>query len=125
MKMPPPRVLPMGIFSKFAGRPDRKKTVVKSEAVQKPKYRGVELVATGSDCCDAVRALENARFLDAEAPRLPLRDCDAPKCECVYRRFDDRRDEPRRIADVAYDIAGEIRQGDQRSNISSGRRDED
>jgi hypothetical protein len=49
------------------------------------------------NCCDAVQARRNARFLSTEAPRLPLADCStSDTCSCVYKHHADRRREPRR-----------------------------
>ena len=60
------------------------------------KYQCVEIVAPVSGC-DVVRALKGMRLLSAEAPRLPLADCDrSMNCKCTYRHFDDRRGGPRR-----------------------------
>lgn len=41
--------------------------------------------------CEAATALIGKRFLSKDAPRLPLRDCDQPACQCRYRHHDDRR----------------------------------
>lgn len=60
------------------------------------KYHCVEIIAPASGC-QAARALKNMRLLSADAPRLPLADCDHPgNCKCIYRHFDDRRQGPRR-----------------------------
>lgn len=49
--------------------------------------------------CPAARRLGETRFLVAQAPRLPLADCDLPDdCECVYRHHADRRARERRRA---------------------------
>ena len=53
----------------------------------------------GRYCCWAVRALESKTFLSAEAPPLPLADCDRKaQCRCVYRHLQDRRVSPGRRA---------------------------
>lgn len=47
--------------------------------------------------CQAAHAIKPLRFLAVEAPRLPLPDCATPgSCTCVYRKYDDRREGPRR-----------------------------
>jgi len=49
-------------------------------------------VAPGEDCCGAVAALKDQRFLLEEVPRLPLEACDrVGGCQCTYRNFADRR----------------------------------
>ncbi len=53
-------------------------------------YRAVAILS--EDCaCDAVRELGKERFLTADAPLLPLADCNQPQCACKYRHFKDRR----------------------------------
>jgi hypothetical protein len=53
-------------------------------------FRGVA-IKTGSQCCEAAKQLQGARFLSASAPRLPLPDCGAAACRCRYVHFQDRR----------------------------------
>jgi hypothetical protein len=53
-------------------------------------------IECGTDACPAANELRNMRLLSGEAPQLPLPDCDAPRCDCRYVHFDDRRDEDRR-----------------------------
>ena len=54
-------------------------------------------VATAGGGCEAAKALKGKRFLGSEAPRLPLKECTAPAtCRCLYRKYADRRDGPRR-----------------------------
>ncbi len=43
------------------------------------------------DACDAAKRLAGERFLASESPDLPLKDCDAAKCECYFAHYDDRR----------------------------------
>jgi hypothetical protein len=48
-------------------------------------------------CCEAVQACRNARFLSSDAPRLPLAECSTSEtCTCVYKHHADRRAQPRR-----------------------------
>lgn len=53
-------------------------------------------IATGWPSCAAARELEGQSFLSAEAPLLPLRDCDQASCDCAYQHHRDRRGGPRR-----------------------------
>jgi hypothetical protein len=54
------------------------------------QFYGVS-VEPGLNCCDAVKAISRDRYLQGEAPRLPLPDCDLDECRCVMRPEDDRR----------------------------------
>lgn len=44
--------------------------------------------------CDAVKAIGDRLFLDADrdTPLLPLPGCDAPRCNCKYVHREDRRE---------------------------------
>lgn len=44
-----------------------------------------------SNACAAARAIEGRRFLAADAPRLPLADCDIRQCRCRFVHHADRR----------------------------------
>jgi hypothetical protein len=83
------------------------------------KYRAAEVIAA-ADTCDAARSLSNMRLLSAEVPLLPLKACDRPAtCNCIYRRFDDRRRaHPRRVSHAIAQRGVEQRRG-------RGRRDND
>jgi hypothetical protein len=60
------------------------------------RFHAVTVVARDEACADA-RALKDMRLLSADAPRLPMRDCDHPeRCECRFVHHDDRRAGPRR-----------------------------
>ena len=66
------------------------------DTVQKPRWHAVSIKSTSSGC-EAARSLKGLRFLSGEAPRLPLVNCSRPEgCQCVYEKFDDRREGPRR-----------------------------
>lgn len=54
------------------------------------KFYGVS-VRPGINCCDAVKAIARNRYLQGEAPLLPLPDCDQEECRCIMRPEDDRR----------------------------------
>ena len=63
------------------------------------KWHAVSVVP-GDGPCDAVVQARGARFLAAEAPRIPLPQCAWPaRCRCTYRHYADRRANLRRIAD--------------------------
>jgi hypothetical protein len=62
----------------------------------KLRYHCVEVVA-GSTGCPAAIELQGQRLLSADAPRLPLANCDRPgDCDCRYRHHEDRRHSARR-----------------------------
>jgi hypothetical protein len=41
--------------------------------------------------CEAARAIKGNRFLSVEAPLLPLPQCTAERCHCIYHHHADRR----------------------------------
>lgn len=86
-------------------------------------WRSVEVLC-GSDPCKPARAAQGTRYLAAEAPFLPLRDCDrSANCGCRYRHYSDRRAGPRRDADVGFRSSVFSDQPKRRSN--EGRRKDD
>ncbi len=115
----------MGLLGKLFGGSAKKSLATEVSASAKAEFRSVQILPRGGIACDAVLALNRKRILVTKTPKLPLEGCDQEQCQCVYRRFDDRRGELRRTADVAYDIASQIRDSDLRSVISRGRRAED
>jgi hypothetical protein len=59
-------------------------------------------IAFTSASCEAAHALRDRRFLGADAPRLPLKECTSPAtCTCTYRKHADRRAGPRRAEDTS------------------------
>jgi len=63
-------------------------------------WNAVSIVCTSTSCA-AAQALKGRRYLSADAPRLPLADCtSAATCACVYRKYSDRREGPRREEDT-------------------------
>jgi hypothetical protein len=63
------------------------------------RWHAVTIVAPAK-ACEAALACKGKRFLSSEAPRLPLKQCDAARCNCKYRHFPDRRGEPRRAEET-------------------------
>ena len=116
----------MGLFALFSRKSKNGAQPTKGpQESKKPVYRGVQVVAHGDGCCQAVKSIADERFLLEEAPMLPLPTCDAETCHCTYRRFDDRRADIRRTSDLGFDIASQL--GDQKKRISRslGRRRDD
>lgn len=61
-------------------------------------------VKCGLRCCRAARQIEDKRMLSRSAPVLPLQECDSPgTCTCHFLKFNDRRQEQRRIFGSATD----------------------
>ena len=98
----------MVLFGLWAPRKASKRARPRAEAADKRRanappaerenYDAVEIRMHVS-ACKRARALAGKRFLVAEAPRLPLEGCNV-RCKCSYKSHPDRRQEPRRSADV-------------------------
>lgn len=112
----------MNLFARLFGsrsRPAVRDTADRSSGSQ--RFRCVEILPA-ADSCEAVRALEGQRILNAEAPLLPLPECDRiDDCSCRYRHFRDRRATVRRDADLGIGHSIQRRVPDRRSS-SGGRR---
>ena len=76
--------------------------------MQKKHYRiriepwsAVRLMTHGEACARAT-ALVAKRFLDRDAPALPLKGCTlSAACNCLYKHYVDRRAGPRRDEEVS------------------------
>ena len=44
-----------------------------------------------SGACAAAYEIEGERFLAGATPRIPLPECDAPVCNCLFVHYNDRR----------------------------------
>ena len=69
----------------------------------------------GGCACSAVKAIGDKRFLAEQAPRVPLTECNAARCDCKYVRHEDRRiREDRRaiycLQTDLHSVAGEAEQ---------------
>lgn len=61
------------------------------------RFQAVSIAYAGK-CCAAVKALAGQRFLAGGAPALPLPTCSlANQCKCSFQKYDDRRDDNRRV----------------------------
>jgi hypothetical protein len=86
------------------------------------RYHAV-CVVSGPKACAAAKQLKNVRVLSADAPRLPLANCDCPgACRCTYRHHDDRRAGPRRARERGQ-LGGPWAMTDRRRSV--GRRETD
>lgn len=54
------------------------------------RYHAVS-IRFDANACAAAKALAGSRFLAAEAPTLPLANCDAHSCQCRFVHHHDRR----------------------------------
>jgi len=115
----------MVLFGSLARKRSAQTTKTSKRTDEKNNHRGVEVIGNGDGCCEAARTIKGKRFLKDDVPMLPLDGCDASDCNCSYKIFGDRRTDIRRASDVAFDIASELCEQDNRSGESSGRRSDD
>lgn len=54
------------------------------------KFHAVSLKSP-PNACNAAKAMEGERILSADAPLIPLADCDSPSCKCRFVHHKDRR----------------------------------
>ena len=98
----------------------------KSPAVDS-RWHAITIIGTNYACA-AAQACRGKRYLSSEAPRLPLTECDAKRCECRYRHFADRRGPPRRRAEKLHDTTmttAKMRMISAERREKSGRREGD
>ncbi len=75
---------------RFSSKPKMVPYTPPQDEKEKLQYHAVSIKFYPS-ACQAAKQLEDKRFLSAEAPDIPLPDCDAEVCKCRYIHFDDRR----------------------------------
>ncbi len=101
----------------------RRATVI---GVQKEQYDAVKIVwPRNFSPCRAIRRHAGVLYLNANAPSLPLKDCDRSKCHCFYKYYSDRRIHARRVLTMPGNLisqnqaeADERRSGrDRRLNV--------
>ena len=84
------------------------------------KYHCVTIEFNEDQCCSLVRSYEGQRLLSDEAPHLPVQGCTrGDRCNCIYKHWPDRRQEPRRSSD--YGLAGMPYYGPERRRTSERR----
>ncbi|MBS1211459.1 MAG: conserved hypothetical rane protein [Proteobacteria bacterium] len=86
-------------------------------------YRCVAIRFDEGNCCRAVRAFADTRFLARLAPLFPLAECGRLDCQCWYEHFDDRRQDDRRdhYSRMTRNYGGpekRIRNGDRRQHMN-------
>jgi len=80
-------------------RPRRWFTRLFARTAEKPRVSPYHAVAIrcGKNACQAAQDKRGERHLSAEAPLLPLDQCDrSDQCNCRYWHYNDRRGNPRR-----------------------------
>ncbi len=83
----------------------------------------VEIRCT-KNACQAAKDTRGERYLSAEAPLLPLDQCDRPdRCQCRYQHYKDRRGDQRRDAEVGLPTQTDPERVERRH--TKGRRAED
>ncbi len=71
-----------------------------AEAPRINPHASVSIESKAVECCDAVRQIAGTRYLIQDVPQLPLKDCNRfDQCQCRYKKWDDRRQEERRMMD--------------------------
>jgi len=107
-----------------SGKPQRPKRLQRtgdsSTSAEKRNAFHAVSIKHGATACSPVLELQSRRFLSAEAPHIPLHECDIAQCQCKYRHHKDRRhrDGARRSFSQGH-FAGQERR------ILRGRRAED
>lgn len=109
---------------KGADQPTRKSSRA-ARCVNNVKNESFHCVETHyhAHCCDAVKELHGKRFLSAQAPSLPVKNCDQAHCHCDYIHHDDRRIEIRRDdIGIQHDMYGQNGEAEHRNPHHHGRR---
>lgn len=116
----------MGILNKLAGLRGKAPAGGKSpDPKPEPRFTSVEIIPAPGVSCKAVQRLVGQRLLCSEAPLVPLPNCDQPRCDCKYRRYDDRRAELRRGEDVGFCTWFDDSHSESRRAKTPGRRSTD
>ena len=96
---------------------------MKSATQKSYPYRAVSVKAPALGACEAVKAIQDARYLAADAPQLPLSDCShADQCRCKYKHWNDRRQEEDRRSPIPGIGDALHAANDRRTNRSDRRR---
>ena len=86
-------------------------------------FHAVEIRCT-KNACQAAKDTCGERYLSAEAPLLPLDQCDQPdRCQCRYQHHKDRRVDSRRGAEAGLPTQSDPERVERRH--AKGRRVED
>ena len=92
-------------------------------SLQTSRFHAVE-IRCAKDACRAAKDTRGERYLSAEAPLLPLDQCDRrDRCRCGYKHYEDRRTGSRRRAEVDLTTQSDSERAERR--LGKGRRVED
>lgn len=81
-------VRPRNLFKRLFAKKAKKSRGTSFHAVK---------IRCGKTSCQPAQDNQRERYLSAQAPLLPLAECDRPdQCECRYQHYEDRRSGPRR-----------------------------
>jgi hypothetical protein len=110
-------------------RQNRKKEPADPVAERRIKNSSTEYHAVSirfsKQACSAAKELSGRRFLSADAPGLPLAECDVAKCDCLFKHHSDRRSsEPRRSPLGSARFGGATGRFERERRENAGRRDE-
>ena len=95
----------------------------KADKTRVSPFHAVEIRGT-KDACQAVQDAHGERYLSAEAPPLPLGQCDRPdRCQCRYQHYEDRRGNSRRGGESGLTAQQDAERVEQRN--LQGRRADD
>ena len=101
------------------------KRVFASRADRTPvsPFHAVE-IRCSKNACQAAHDTHGERYVSAEAPRLPLVQCDRPdRCQCRYQHYEDRRGASRRDSESDSRTHSDVERIEQRK--AKGRRADD
>lgn len=86
----------------------------KADQTSVSPFHAVEIRYT-NHACQAAQDTRGKRYVSAEAPILPLGQCDRPdQCQCRYQHHEDRRAGSRRDADNGLPTQSDTRHDEQR-----------
>ena len=81
-------------------------------------------ILPGRTSCEAARQQSRQRYLKIAAPELPLRGCDASRCQCAFAEHPDRRTAPDSDRRMGIGLQSELygSQGEPERRHRRGRR---
>jgi hypothetical protein len=95
-----------------------------AEPATTSSYGAVSIATGQKPCCEAAQKISGNRYLMSQAPTLPLDGCTLyDKCRCKYEKWDDRRQEERRMSDSG--IGSQFYHSEEKRGPEPGRRDTD
>jgi hypothetical protein len=83
-------LLVLWLFVRNRGQSKKTSAPEKPKATEDTAYHAVS-IKFDANACEAAKMMSGRRFLSTAAPRLPLPDCNALECRCVFAHHKDRR----------------------------------